>query len=211
MIRTIRLHGELGKKFGEIHNYYVATAAESVRALIANLRGFEHYLISSEKDNVGYKVLVNDEQIIPTGETMAFPLGKKKTIDIVPVIGGAKSGFLGIVIGAALIATAVFVPGLGTAALFTLGSWAPTIGSVLFSIGTSLVLGGITSLLAPQPKSQSPAERPENKPSYYFNGPVNTILEGNPVPIGYGRLYVGSSVVSGGLTADDYTEMDDFA
>ena len=31
--------------------------------------------------------------------------------------------------------------------------------------------------------------------SYLFNGPVNIINEGGPVPIGYGRLIVGSQTI----------------
>lgn len=199
MKRTIRLHGDLAREFGEVHHYIVRSAGEAVKALCANFPRFERHLIESEQQQVGYKVLINDEMIIPNPETMHHPVGERGRIDIVPVIGGAKSGFLGIVLGAALIATAIFVPGLGT------------IGSVLFSFGTSLLLGGVTSLLAPQPKAGSPSEAPENKPSYYFNGPVNTTAQGHPVPLGYGELFIGSAVVSAGITADDYTAMSDFA
>jgi predicted phage tail protein len=35
-------------------------------------------------------------------------------------------------------------------------------------------------------------ERPENKPSFLFDGPVNTITQGHPVPVGYGKAFVGS-------------------
>ena len=31
--------------------------------------------------------------------------------------------------------------------------------------------------------------------SYLFSGPVNVLNEGGPVPIGYGRLIVGSQVI----------------
>ena len=33
------------------------------------------------------------------------------------------------------------------------------------------------------------------EPSYTFNGPVNTVGEGGPVPIGYGRLIIGSQQI----------------
>ena len=35
-----------------------------------------------------------------------------------------------------------------------------------------------------------------------FNGPVNTVSQGNPVPVGYGRLKIGSAVISSGLERD---------
>jgi predicted phage tail protein len=73
------------------------------------------------------------------------------------------------------------------------------------AIGWGLVLGGVSSLLF-TPKTHDPAatERPENKPSYAFNGPVNTTAQGNPVPVGYGRLRVGSQVISAGLYVEEW-------
>jgi predicted phage tail protein len=34
-----------------------------------------------------------------------------------------------------------------------------------------------------------------SKPSYLFDGPSNVIGEGGPVPIGYGRMKIGSQTV----------------
>ena len=59
-------------------------------------------------------------------------------------------------------------------------------------------------MLAPQPKTPGAPERPENRPSYAFDGPVNTAAQGNPVPVCYGRLIVGSQVVSAGMMAEEY-------
>jgi predicted phage tail protein len=63
-------------------------------------------------------------------------------------------------------------------------------------------LGGVAQMLAPQPASNEPSERPENQPSYTFNGAVNTTAQGQPVPLGYGRLVVGSAVISAGIDVD---------
>ena len=46
-------------------------------------------------------------------------------------------------------------------------------------------------------------EKPENTPSTYFDGAVNTTAQGHPVPIGYGKLIVGSAVISAGLTVEE--------
>lgn len=44
----------------------------------------------------------------------------------------------------------------------------------------------------------------KNKPSYHFNGPVNTMSQGNPVAICYGGpLLVGSQVISSAISAED--------
>jgi hypothetical protein len=53
------------------------------------------------------------------------------------------------------------------------------------------------------PKGRSANDKPENQPSYAFNGPLNTQAQGNPVPVLYGELIVGSAVLSAGITAKD--------
>ena len=75
--------------------------------------------------------------------------------------------------------------------------------------GLSLLASGITALLAKPPPSIpfnggqfTPPQGPGDisgsgggPSSYLFNGPVNLIGEGGPVPVGYGKLLVGSTVV----------------
>ena len=66
-----------------------------------------------------------------------------------------------------------------------------------------MILGGVAQMIAPTAKSSDPSERPENQPSYVFNGAVNTTAQGHPVPVGYGRLIVGSAVISAGIDVDE--------
>ena len=200
MLRKVILAGELGKKYGRNHSFAVATPAEAIRALCANFPGFANDLIKSAERNVAYKVVV-DKDPIPDLDYIHNPFSK--ALRIVPVIGGAKrGGLMAVVIGAALIASAFFLP--ATPLIAGLGALSPSLSSIAFGIGTSLALGGISQMLAPQPKAQKPFEPPENKPSYSFNGAVNTTLQGQPVPVGYGRLIIGSAVISAGISADEY-------
>ena len=67
----------------------------------------------------------------------------------------------------------------------------------------AVALGGISQLLFKPPSPVKPNERPENKPSYIFDGPVNTIAAGHPVPILYGEMYVGSAVISAGIISEE--------
>ncbi len=196
MKRRIILSGKLGEMFGREHHFEIATPAEAIRALCANFTEFGRHLADSAQHGVAYRVVV-DRAPLPDVDRIHDPFST--TLRIVPVVTGGKSGFLGFIAGAALIAASFFVPGL--AAVTFAGT---SLASVAFGLGASLVLGGVASLLSPQPKAQEPQEQPENKPSYTFNGPVNTTLQGQPVPVGYGRLIVGSAVVSAGITADEY-------
>lgn len=192
---TIILLGELGRQFGRRHKMVVASAAEAVRALGANFPSFEHELVSSGERGVGYKVLVGRDEL--NLERLHEPSGQQR-ITIAPVISGAGGNGLGqIILGAALIAVAWWNP-MGWAAAGSFLSQA-----TLYSVGTSMILGGVAQMIAPTPKSTDPSERPENKPSYAFNGAVNTTAQGQPVPVGYGRLIVGSAVISAGIDVDE--------
>ncbi len=50
------------------------------------------------------------------------------------------------------------------------------------------------------PSSPPNAENGESRNSYVFNGAVNVTTQGGPVPVGYGRMIVGSVVASMGIT-----------
>lgn len=189
-MRTVRLFGELGKRFGRVHRFEVNSPAEAVRALCANFSGFDRYMIDSRSRNLGFKV-INGGAAIEGVEHIHDPASGE--IRIIPVIMGS-SAVTRIFIGAALIAASFLIPGSTGFAL--------TASSALFSSGVALALGGVVQLLSPVPGAQSPQERPEDTPSYLFNGPVNTTAQGHPVPIGYGRAIVGGAVISAGLSIE---------
>lgn len=199
-LREVRLLGHLGERFGARHRLLIASPAEAVRALVHTRPGFERAVIDSERDGIAYRVLVDDEPI--DGDALHLPSGRSR-ITIAPVLAGAGGGGggKGILGGIALIALS-FVPGLNVAIW---SGMATTWSSLAFSMGVSMVLGGISSMLASsaQAPSQQIQERPENKPSYLFNGPVNTTQQGHPVPMLYGEAIIGGQVISSGVRTTD--------
>lgn len=193
-LREVRLYGELARRFGRLHRFAVANAAEAVRALMANYPEFERALLDVAP---GYRVQVGRRRL-SDADQLRDPSSATESIRIVPVVAGAKSALGQIVFGAALIAAAVFVPGLAAVNLFG----GTTLATVVGTIGISMVLGGVSQLLSPQPKLDANSGE-QQKPSYVFNGAVNTTAQGNPVPVGYGRLLIGSAVISAGIAAED--------
>jgi predicted phage tail protein len=198
---TVLLYGHLGKRFGRRHRYEVRSPAEAVRALCATIPGFRVYL--AEHSAPGYRVLVGTES--RDLETLAYPA--REAIKIVPVTAGAGRGLGSVILGAALfmisgpggwLANTLYME--AGVSLVTAGA----IGVMAGQIGVSLMLGGVSQMLAPQPKTPGAPDRPENKPSYAFDGAVNTAAQGNPVPVCYGRLIVGSQVISAGMVAEEY-------
>ena len=173
----------------------MASAAEAVRALCANFPGFERELVASGERGVGYRVLAGRDAL--SLERLHEPSGQQR-ITIAPVVSGAGGNGLGqILLGAALIAVSWWNP-MGWAAAGSFLSQA-----TLYSVGTSMILGGVAQIIAPTAKAQDPSKQPENQPSYVFNGAVNTTAQGHPVPVGYGRLIVGSAVISAGIDVDE--------
>jgi predicted phage tail protein len=196
-IVSVILLGELGQRFGRRHSLAIASAAEAIRALAANFPSFERELVASGERGVGYRVLAGRESL--SLKQLHDPTGVQR-ITIAPVISGAGGNGMGqILLGIAIIAVAWWNP-MGWAASGAILSQA-----TLYSVGTSMILGGVAQMIAPTPKALDPAERPENKPSYSFNGAVNTTAQGHPVPVGYGRLIVGSAVISAGIDVDEVT------
>lgn len=186
-MKTIILYGELRKKFGREFQFDVDSPAEAVRALGSQVAGFKAYLHQHAQD--AFKIFVGGRNV---GDGLADPCSDKEVIRIVPVIQGAGAAGR-IVLGIVLIVVSFFIPGSTP--------YAMQISSALFGMGASMVLGGVIELLSPVPKTNDdPMESAENTPSYNFNGPVNTTAQGHPVPLAYGRLRVGSAVISAGMT-----------
>ena len=197
MLKEIRLYGWLGEKYGKVHHYAVNSVGEAVRALQANFPSFAQDIIEYKP---GYRVWAGTTRL--KTEEVPLPISEKEIIRISPVIAGSgDDGFIGIIIGVGLMWVTGGLSGIGLAGNgWLVGS---TLGNFIGSIGLSLVLGGIAQLLAPTPDAPEPNESPDNMPSYLFRGAVNTTAQGHPVPIGYGRLIIGSAVVSAGISTTD--------
>lgn len=112
-------------------------------------------------------------------------------VHIVPRMAGAKNGIWQVVAGAALIG-ASFIPGLNAVA-----------AAVLFSAGTSMALGGVAQMLTPVPKTPTVGQTDNGKQNTYFSSLENMVAQGNPVPVLYGEMKIGSRVISQMMSTRD--------
>ena len=76
-------------------------------------------------------------------------------------------------------------------------------GAALILAGIGLAAAGFMALLSSPPPFVAPefqapqiAAKGGGGKSYLFDGPTNTRGEGGPIPIGYGRLTIGSKIIS---------------
>ncbi len=215
-MKVVKVYGALRKRLGQCRfEFDVATPAQAIKALCVNFPGLEKWLMDSEKDGVGYRVTISKEHITDDLSPLVMPWSEKEVFSITPVIAGAGRGAGQILLGAALIAIAITVPGAafagagftaaGTAATATAAAipatFAATAAAFAGNLGIALVLGGIAQSISPQPEPSSLDESVQLE-SFTFSNVVNTSKQGLPVPIAYGRVFAGSAVLSSSLDVD---------
>lgn len=179
----VLLYGSLRKKFGHRFELAVSSPAHAMRHLMAVLPGFKQFL--HQHDKPGFHVLVGAED--QNEETLENPSGNQ-VIRIIPAVAGAGGkGLFQTIFGAALIALS-FVP-----------AFAPFAGAMM-KIGIAMALGGVSQMMASSPRRNSAKEADD--PGHSFNGTDNVIAQGQVIPVAYGRVRVGSLVVSCGTSAE---------
>jgi predicted phage tail protein len=215
-MKVVKVYGALRKRLGQCRFQFEAdTPAQAIKALCANFPGLDKWLIDSEQDGVGYRVTIGKERI-GEADALLLPWSERDVFSITPVIAGAGQGAGQILAGIGLVALSFISFGAGSAlagvgaagGLFggaaAAGATLPFLSTALFGIGASLVLGGVAQMLSPTP-TFSGLERGKEAArleSFTFSGITNTVQQGMPVPICYGRCYIGSAVISSGLDVD---------
>ncbi len=185
----ICLYGDL-QRFGRRIDLRVKTGSEAIRALAMQIPAFRQKLSDG-----WYQVRIAGRD---AGETelsarLNEPLENGAVIHIVPRLAGAKSGgVFQAVLGAAVMAVAIWMPGVGIMA-----------SNLLFSLGASMVLGGVAQMLAPKARTPRTQTTDNGKQNTYFSSLDNMVAQGNVMPVLYGEMRVGSRVVSQEISTAD--------
>lgn len=194
-MRQVILYGELGRRFGREHNLSVRSASEAIQAMCINFPDFKKFLSTAHKSGVGFKVFVGKSSL-KKAEDSLLPSGDSDTIRIAPAVFGSGA-VTRIIVGTALIVGGAFLTGVSLGGGITLGG-------VMIQTGAALVLGGVAELIAGSPKTGSDQSGLDiNGQSFIFSGPENVTRQGGAVPVGYGRVMVGSTVISAGIENED--------
>lgn len=197
-LKTIRLYGVLGAKFGREHKLDIDSPREAIKALSVLYDGFEQFLANAHLKGMEFAVFkgkrnINEEEL---------HLDTTEEIRIAPIIKGSKrGGFFQTILGVAMIGAAAWLSGGLSLAFTAAGTW----GGALAMGGAAMALGGVYQMLSPQPRGLSMRQDSDNKPSYAFGGAVNSTAQGNPVPLLYGldRREVGGAIISAGIYTED--------
>ena len=216
-MKVVKVYGALRKRLGQCRfELEAATPAQAIKALCVNFPGLDKWLIDSEKDGVGYRVTIGKERVTEDLNALVMPWSEREVFSITPVIAGAGRGLGSILAGVALITVAVLAPVAGFSAAaggFTAtGAGVTATGAATFAgaaaafagnIGVGLVFMGIAQTISPQPSLDKTIDESAQLESFSFSNVVNTSRQGLPVPIAYGRVFVGSAIISSGLDVDE--------
>jgi len=216
-MKVVKVYGQLREFLGQGRFEFVAdTPQQALKALFANFPGLQKWILDREKEGMAYRVTVGQDVVHDDDVTGLFlPWSEREVFRIAPVLTGSGRGNpIGqIFTGIALVTAAIVLGpvsggflglgmGLSGAGMGIIGGVAAT---AIGAVGASLILGGVSQLISPMPQI-SPFSRGKEAAkleSFSFSGVVNTSKQGLPVPIAYGRLFVGSAVLSSGLDTDD--------
>ncbi len=188
-LKKIKVYGKLRKFLGK--SYFMAAVKSPQQAmsfLIANFEGIQKHM----NDQI-YKVKMGGRVI--TEEYLS--ISGQGDIQIIPVATGAAPIVIGGLLTAGAATAGAVAGGVIGGALVT-----SLVTTTLTSIGTSMLIGGITDLLSPQnpiPDTSSVSDiDPSIRGSYSFSGIQNVSASGVPIPIIYGAVFSGSIIISSG-------------
>jgi len=190
MLKKITVYGTLRKFLGQAEfEVDLNTPREAISFLVCNFKGIEKHMAEQFYTiQVGAKVITED----------LLNFRSEDDIKIIPVVSG---NIFGIILGYGLkfLGGSIGTKLLGSKILATIATTALT------TIGTSMIVDGVTSMLTPQQNTVSPTSSQSSlDPSalasnYSFTGLTNISQAGVPVNLVYGEILVGSIVVSNGV------------
>ena len=189
---NVRFYGSL-KQFGSEFRLDCQTTAEIVQALtsqIPKLRQFIQQGLFTVRVGRDYF----DNRYLEQG--LSHKLKDDATVHFTPVLKGSKRGGLfGVIAGVAIIAGAIALGPLA-GIISTNTAW------IVGSVGASLLLGGVAQMLTKMPEMKQGTEK-EKKQSTAFSNLSNMTAQGKPMPLAYGRIRVGSLIISQGVETMD--------
>lgn len=206
-----------------------------MRQFITESEGIQGYevLIDNEPMNMLEDLVINDPAAAQSYTFVPVIAGSKSSgllmvlgVTLIAMTGGLGGAFVpGFMKGAVAGSTAV-AGGAATAAQASIIGGGMTAGATLTAanvatltaattkaamlgvqglgyLGMGLLLGGAAMMLTPDTPDSESAEQAEN---YLFSGPSNTVKQGEPIPLVYGRAIVGSKTISASIFTESSRE-----
>ena len=202
MMRNVYLEGEMGDKFGTGFQVEALKISDILRCIDCNHPSFKKYIIDCQEKDIGFEIDIASTKLEYEVEMLMNLQEGDVTITAIPA--GSKSG--GGKILAAIALAALFMTPLGPALfaggqaavpalVLSTGGTLPAIaavsgsltvpGMLVAGLAVNLAMMGLNQMMAPDPSTDADQEQ-----NYLFNGNQQNIVEGDPVPVLYGKLRV---------------------
>jgi predicted phage tail protein len=232
MEQVVRLMGDLGERYGFEHTYFnLRTPGEAIKLLCVNYPKLQEELVHAHEHGIGYQLVQADFAL--DYPDLQLPMGSNDLV-LTPVVAGSGGSTGKILAGVAIIALSFGIGAIASAGV-ALGGLAGigTVGTAFVGVGASLVLGGITQMLSPQPRLpvngsqfqgvgggggsrfagttrtdgfQSDIRGSDGAQSYAYTGAANSVGVGATIPVVYGKALVGSHLLSANIEVTDESD-----
>tara|TARA_R100001086_G_scaffold207613_1_gene123429 strand:+ start:1454 stop:2095 length:642 start_codon:yes stop_codon:yes gene_type:complete len=198
-LKKIKVYGKLKDFLGQsTFKAAVKTPQQAVNFLRANFVGIDKHM--SEQL---YKIKIGGNSV--DGDLLN--MSASGDIQIIPVAVGARGVIKAIgggikAVGGAVTSVASSAVNFVADNALSVGATLLTggVGGLLTTVGTSMLIDGVTSLLSPSQAASSASSvgdiDPAMRGSYNFNGIQNVSSSGVPIPILYGLVFSGSIIIS---------------
>ncbi len=223
----VKLMGEMGQKFGENWSSADSSIRDILKLIECQTEGLADFLAECHQKNIQFSIQKGEDLIEEFPEL--YLNTNVDEIIITPVPAGSGKGLGKLIAGLLLLAALFFLPGTaalftssagaGGGAAAAAGAGASTVGGAFAAgqvsaftamqygatlslnwggmavamLGVNLALAGLMQMSAPDPDDTT------DDPSYLFNGAKNHIEQGQPVPLLYGEMTIGGSVIHQGF------------
>ena len=170
---NVFLEGRLGDVVGQEFTFKARNVKEVLSAIEANTGKLRNYLFSNKKRL--FAIFVEGK------EAGLFTSVKGKVVRILPILFGSVAAI------SAAIAAKLLGAAAGAAAKAVVGFIIGAVLSAVLSFGISMLISKMLKPDDPDTVSTS---------SFIFGQAENVANQGVPVPVGYGRLKIGSRIIS---------------
>lgn len=181
-MNTVYLHGGIGRRFGRKYQVDARNSQEVIKALDANNEGFLAYIVKQELEGNRHFLLAKHPDKLKSEKDLIDNIIAENEINreihVVPsVYGGVVSSWL---IG--------------------LGLSKAVAGAMASALWGGLAQMAISALQkTPEDKVQTRGENSSSK-SFLLGASRETASQGGSIPLGYGRVFIGPSLVSQSMT-----------
>lgn len=190
MLTTVILGGPLGKKYGRRFEFMLHRPIDAIKALHCNFPDFVETMQGYADKGMEFRItdLSNGRRDLSLDESTT--LNRPKVLRLAPVVAGASEqtakANTQLAIATVLAVAAIALSG---------GTTAPWVVQALAAMSVSFAIQGALGHYAAHQSKKNKREQKEKNPSNLFSNQENVTEAGGPVPVGYGQMMVGSTVI----------------